>query len=127
MAAAKAEPEAKASDRLVDATDPLREFSIDGDWNSKKACYKGVWRIDVADDRESLLIVEQPGSLCCGCIPNCIRKTHHMKRESGTCWGIQYSYKGKLGGKTVCIEVVSPTEIKHMTTDGLMTMTREAP
>ena len=101
-------------------------IDINGDWDQTKACYKGVWRIEVQEGGEAITIVEQPGSYCCGCVPNCIRKRHKMKREAGSSWGVNYQYKGKLGGKTVCIEIVSATKIKHLTTDGLMIMTRAA-
>ena len=100
------------------------DLDINGLWNSSKACYKGVWRVEVHEGGDSLTIVEQNG-VCCGFVPNCIRKRHNMKKESGTCWGITYSYKGRLGGKTVAIEIVSPTKIRHLTTDGLMILTRE--
>lgn len=47
-----------------------------------------------------------------------------MQKESGASWGINYSYRGRLGGKDVFIEVVSENETKHVTTDGLMIMRR---
>ena len=79
--------------------------------------------VEVAEGGETLTIREQAGT-CCGFIPNCIKKTHNMAREEGTCWGVKHSYKGRLMGKTVCLEIVSDTEMRHLTTDGLMTMTR---
>ena len=99
------------------------QFDINGLWNSSKACYKGVSLVEVAEDGKSLTIKEQKGQ-CCGCIPNCIMKTYKMKQESGKIFGINYTYKGRLGGKTVCLEIISPTKMRHLTTDGLMTLTR---
>mmetsp|Transcript_81 Transcript_81/g.142 ORF Transcript_81/g.142 Transcript_81/m.142 type:complete len:106 (-) Transcript_81:230-547(-) len=98
--------------------------SLNGAWTQTKTCYKGEWVIQVADDGESMTITEQPGSFCCGCVPNVFRKTHRMNRTSGIYRGINYTYQGKLGGKKVFIEIVSKNEIKHMTTDGLMVMRR---
>ena len=100
------------------------QFDINGLWSSSKACYKGVWLVEVADDQKTLTIKEQTGQ-CCGCIPNCIKKTHKMKQESGTTWGMSYTYKGRLGGKTVALGIVSENKMNHMTTDGLMTLTRD--
>ena len=59
---------------------------LEGDWDASKehmACgYTAVWRITVKDE-ENIVIKEQPGSHCCGCVPNCFLKTHHMKK---VCW-----------------------------------------
>mmetsp|Transcript_23679 Transcript_23679/g.49340 ORF Transcript_23679/g.49340 Transcript_23679/m.49340 type:complete len:111 (-) Transcript_23679:43-375(-) len=97
---------------------------LNGLWHQSNTCYQGDWRIEFSADGESLTISEQPGSFCCFCVPNCIRKTHRMKKKEGKSWGVNYSYLGRLGGKDVFIEIVDENEIKHMTTDGLMIMRR---
>ncbi len=105
---------------------PLNDapLGITGIWRSSKACYNGSWFVDVADDGESLTIAER-SSTCCGCVPNCIKKKHRMQKESGSLLGINYTYKGTYCCKTVCLEIVSSTKMKHLTTDGLMIMTRD--
>ena len=102
----------------------VNQTNINGLWSSSKLGYESVWHVEVDPGGESLSMVEQSGK-CCGFLPNCILKTHHMQREKGEIYGIQYSYKGRLGGKVVCLEITSNTSMRHLTTDGLMTMTRQ--
>ena len=83
----------------------------------------GSMVVEVAADGETLTITEQEGH-CCGCLPNCIKKKHAMKRESGKVWGINYTWKGRYYGKTVALEIVSSSRMRHLRTDGLMVLTR---
>ena len=95
-------------------------INLSGPWNAHKECcdfgYSGVWEITQNGDK--LTIVEQPGAHCCFCVPNCFLKTHNLTRTGERKW------EGTLCMKPVWIEKVSETELKHMTTDGLFTLTR---
>ena len=100
-------------------TDP----GIQGDWEATKvhcACgYHAVWTVTpVGEGWDEITVVEQPGAGCCGCVPNPCRKTHKMKRTADDEW------KGRLGGKPIMLSKTSDKELRHMTTDGPMVMTR---
>ena len=94
---------------------------LSGDWDSRKNhCsfgYKAVWEIsEIGHDQ--LTVKEKPGAHCCFFVPNCILKTHHMEKVEENKW------QGTSGCKTVSITKISDTELAHMTTDGLCTLTR---
>ena len=100
-------------------TDP----GIEGDWEARKlycTCgYHAVWTVSsLGDSWEQIKVVEQPGAHCCGCVPNPCRKTHKMKRTGDDEW------KGRLGGKPIALSKTTDKELRHMTTDGPMIMTR---
>ena len=83
------------------------------------ACgYHAVWTVSPLGSWEEIKVVEQPGAHCCGCVPNLCRKTHKMKRTGDDEW------KGRLGGKTIALSKTTDNELRHITTDGLMIMTR---
>lgn len=95
--------------------------ALEGVWEARKvgACawgYRARWVVTAEGD--ALTVAEQPGSGCCGCVPNCILKTHRLSRASEREW------RGTLCYKPVGITVKSDDELSHMTTDGLMVMTR---
>ena len=96
---------------------------IGGDWDARKehcGCgYEAVWKVTPVDGWDKITVVEQPGSKCCGCVPNLIRKTHEMTRV-----GNSDEWKGSLGFKPVTLKKTSEKELAHMTTDGPMVMTR---
>jgi hypothetical protein len=55
---------------------------IEDNWNATGNCgYTAVWHISIKDD-ESIVVKEQPGAKCCGCVPNPNLKTHKMKKVS---------------------------------------------
>ena len=98
-------------------------MSIEGDWNAtKEHCgfgYKAVWRVSyggMGDDE--ITVTEQPGAACCGGVPNCILKTHRMKKVQDGEW------KGSLGFKPIKLTKTSDAELYHVTTDGPMIMKR---
>ena len=94
--------------------------SLDGLWDARKDyCsfgYTAQW--EIAESGDELTVTEQAGSKCCGCVPNCFRKTHNMTKISEGVW------QGKLGFKKISLTVRGPNDLAHMTTDGAMTMTR---
>ena len=97
---------------------------IEGDWNAVKqgpcACgYRAVWKVTIDDANDGIIVKEQPGAQCCGCVPNLILKTHKMKKEGD---GV---YKGSLGFRPIKLEKRSNNELYHVTTDGPMIMTRD--
>mmetsp|Transcript_19388 Transcript_19388/g.29167 ORF Transcript_19388/g.29167 Transcript_19388/m.29167 type:complete len:111 (-) Transcript_19388:193-525(-) len=98
-------------------------MSLDGAWSARKDyCsfgYEAVWVISSWQDDE-LTATEQRGSKCCGFVPNCFLKTHRMKKVRDGHW------EGTLGYKKVSITQVpdNPNQLRHVTTDGLMTLTR---
>ena len=97
---------------------------IDGEWDAKKDCcsmgYTATWVVTETGDE--LTVDEQPGSHCCGCVPNCCRKTGrwaHKMTKSGDEW------KGRLGGKNIRLTIKDQNTLAFVTTDGPMTMTRK--
>ena len=96
------------------------QFQITGEWDSRKNCcgmgYNGVW--DITENGEEIIVKEMPGSRCCIFVPNCIPKTHHMKKINENKW------QGTYGCKTVSITRISDNELSHRTTDGYFTLTR---
>jgi hypothetical protein len=103
-------------------TSKRERLALDGEWNASKDCcamgYHGTWIITGSESSDEITIVEQPGSGCCGFIPNCFRKTHHMTKAGEGIW------KGRLGFKNISLTVRDDGTLAHMTTDGPMTMTR---
>ena len=95
-------------------------FQISGEWNStKNHCsfgYHGVW--EIAENGDDIIVKERPGSYCCLFIPNCFPKKHYMKKTEENKW------QGSSGCKTVSITRISDTQLEHLTTDGLCTLTR---
>ena len=99
--------------------------SIEGDWRATKGhcgCgYTGVWTVAVADDG-AVVVSENCGSHCCGCVPNCCPKrgllAHRMGKESENVWS------GRMGGKPLRLAKNDDGTLSHMTTDGPMIMTR---
>lgn len=99
-------------------------MSIEGDWHATKqhmGCgYSSTWTVAAVDD-EHIVVEEQCGSTCCGCVPNCCPKrgclAHRMRRE-GDAW------VGRLGGKPLRLSKNDDGTLHHVTTDGPMTMTR---
>ena len=99
---------------------------IEGDWNATRDCmgcgYTGTWTIVVVDD-EKIVVSEQCGSRCCGCVPNPCPKTgccaHHMKKT-----GDESTWSGSLGGKPIKLTKNADGTLHHLTTDGPMTMKR---
>eukprot|EP00316_Scyphosphaera_apsteinii_P010561 CAMPEP_0119309790 /NCGR_PEP_ID=MMETSP1333-20130426/16800_1 /TAXON_ID=418940 /ORGANISM="Scyphosphaera apsteinii, Strain RCC1455" /LENGTH=72 /DNA_ID=CAMNT_0007313829 /DNA_START=127 /DNA_END=345 /DNA_ORIENTATION=- len=69
-------------------------------------------------DDKSIVVKEQPGSHCCGCVPNICLKTHNMAKVDDGKWA------GRLGFKPIKLEKRSERELYHLTTDGPMIMTR---
>ena len=101
----------------------MADPGIQGDWKAEKmhcACgYHAIWTVTPDNEKwDAITIKEQPGAGCCGCIPNPCLKTHKMTR-TGEC-----EWKGRLGGKTIALRKTSDAELRHMTTDGPMIMTR---
>ena len=97
---------------------------IEGDWNAVKtgicACgYTAVWKVAVDNENDGIIVKEQMGAKCCGCVPNPVLKTHKMKKAGD---GV---YQGTLGFKPIRLEKRSDKELYHVTTDGPMIMTRE--
>ena len=99
--------------------------SIEGDWQATKehcGCgYTGVWTVAVADN-DAVVVSENCGSHCCGCVPNCFPKrgplAHRMAKESDNVWS------GRMGGKPIRLAKNDDGTLSHMTTDGPMIMTR---
>lgn len=96
---------------------------IDGPWEARKdSCgfgYKGTWVVTGSDSTDgSLTITEQWGARCCGCVPNPVPKTHKMQKDGPGGWS------GTKGCKPIFLKKVSEHELRHMTTDGMMTMLR---
>ena len=92
---------------------------IDGEWTSTHQCgkcwYNGVWVLK--EDGDHLTVTELKGT-CCGCLPNCIKKTHNMKKVGPNRW------EGRKGFKPIYVEIKSPNELEHLTTDGMCRLTR---
>jgi len=95
---------------------------LNGDWNARKlhcaAGYEAVWRIEMSEGDEKLTITEQKGAKCCFCVPNLFLKSHFMEKSGENTW------EGRLGFKKIAITKVSDDELDHLTTDGMMKMTR---
>ena len=85
----------------------------------------GVWRVAVAEDKGPHTVAEQNCLFFCGCVPNCIGKAHKMGRWESRACGRDYAYTGRHGGKLVFLNIVSEAEMKHMATNGLLTITRD--
>ena len=98
--------------------------SIDGDWvataDGCMACfgYTATWKVTIVDEN-NIIVKEQPGSKCCGCVPNCFLKTHEMQKKG------ENQYAGRLCGKPIGLTQESDTVCRHFTTDGPMKMTRD--
>ena len=95
---------------------------IGGNWDARKehcSCgYQAVCKVTPVDGWDEITVEEQPGANCCGGVPNCFRKAHRMKKSGVDEW------KGRLGCKPISLKKVSEKELKHVTTDGPMVMTR---
>jgi len=99
--------------------------SIEGDWQAtKEHCgfgYTAVWTIAVEDDG-TVVVSENWGSYCCGCVPNCFPKrgplAHRMTKESDNIW------TGRMGFKPLRLDKNDDGTLSHMTTDGPMIMRR---
>ena len=100
--------------------------SIEGAWHATMdpsapcACgcgYTGTWRISAVDE-ETIIVKEDCGSHCCGCVPNPCPKCERMRQVGDGEWA------GTLGCKPVQLKRRSDTELYHLTPDGPMIMTR---
>ncbi|CAD7935489.1 unnamed protein product [Amoebophrya sp. A120] len=101
--------------------------SLAGEWHSTHSCgscwYNGTWVIsfDSRNSDHQITISEQSG-VCCGCCPNLCAKSgslaHKMDKKGENYW------EGRLGGKTISLQVITETELRHLTTDGMCTLTR---
>ena len=111
----------KGSGGRAGSQGPRDSESLAGAWTAEveagAACgYLGVWVID--EDDSGVTCSEQPGSGCCGFMPNCILKIHRMEKVAEGRW------EGTLCMKPVVLERRGPGELVHRTTDGVLRMTR---
>ncbi len=105
----------------VGAQGPGDPESLTGAWTAEvvvgAACgYLGVWVIE--EDGGRVTCSEQPGSGCCGFMPNCFLKIHRMEKVAEGRW------EGTLCMKPLVLERQGPDELVHRTTDGVLKMTR---
>ncbi len=99
--------------------------SIDGEWSARRVylnCgYTSVWTITTVDESQ-LVVSEQCGSHCCGCVLSpCPKRgvlAHRMHKVDSDSWA------GTLCGKPLKLTRKDDSELHHLTTDGPMIMTR---
>ena len=113
--------------------------SIEGDWSTQivycNLGYRSTWTVNLLEEGEEAIIEEQCGSYCLGCVSNCVPKrgcfSHQMEKVQTTTFTTTGAYaegsrwEGRLCGKPMKLTKVSDTELKSLTTEGPMRMTRQ--